>query len=1518
VVNSNYAGLSDKTVMAQASTASFDAATFEIWGPLLNGGRVLVIDRETMLSAGLLRIEIERSRVDTLFLTTALFNQMIADSPDVFESLNALLFGGEAVDNGSVTKLLSGLPPRRLLHVYGPTESTTFASWHPVENVSGITEAIPIGRPISNTQLYVLDPDMRPVQPGVPGEIYIGGDGLALGYVNQPQMTADRFVPDRHGAHPGRRLYRTGDVARLGVDGAIEFIGRSDRQVKIRGFRIEPAEVEAALRQCTLVQDSAVTVRTGVRGEPSLAAYVVPQAKARLEWKDIRKELGTKLPAYMMPSSFVALPVLPLNEHGKVDRQALPDPESERIVLGAGHVWPRTPTEEALCWIWSDLLKVPSPGIQDDFFELGGHSLLATRIASRIRYFFDVQLQVRDIFEFSTIARLARRIEAARTECDIKKPAAIIPVRRDNFPSLSFAQQRLWFLDQVEGCGAAYNIPALFGAKGSINISALEQGLSEIARRHEALRTSFPTHEGIPYQYVKPQAGVWIQTIDLSGLEASQKEIGTSTLIAAESEREFDLSSGPLLRAALLLMSERESLLLITVHHIVADGWSVNVLLSEISELCHSFESGAASTLDELPIQYPDFSSWQRAWLTGEQSREYLEYWKRQFDAGEPPAALVLDRTRPAARRYRGAVVGLKLSDQISEALQRTGFERQATPFMTFLAGFFALMQRYTGQGEVRVGTVIANRNFAEIEELIGYFANTLVLKTDVPVGSSFIDLIDRVRAAALEAYQHQDIPFEVLVDALRPERNLSDTPLFQVMFVLNRNAMPSITLPTAVLTARETQSRSSKFDLTVSVEEIGRSYAISFEYDTDIFDAVTIGRMLDHWLSMLASFSERAELLVADAPMTSASAGEMLIGWSIPATQHKVGQCLHQRFAAQASATPEAIALVCDDQHLTYEVVNTRGNQFGHYLRRRGIEPEKVVGILMERTADMIVSMLGALKAGGAYEPLDPRYPDERLAFIAGDSRLPLIVTERGLRQKLDGFPVRLVCIDTEWDQIEEEAYGDVEGAVATENMAYAIYTSGSTGRPKGVMVTHENVARLFETTRDRFRFADTDVWTQFHSAAFDFSVWEMWGALCTGAKLIVVPYMTAREPELFYQTVLKERVTVLNQTPSAFNQFALVDEHRREHIALRLVIFGGEALEFRNLRAWIERRGCREPELINMYGITETTVHVTCRTVSADDLADNRRSEIGRQIEDLGLYLMGRGSDLVPPGVPGEIRVGGGGVARGYLGKPDLTAERFLPDQHGRMGGRLYRSGDLARRTGDGEIQYLGRIDQQVKIRGYRIEPAEIESEIMKCEGVSAARVIATDDNPGGKRLVAYVVVDAGPQAIGASEVPAIRDRLRARLPDYMLPAKVIKLDRMPLTANGKVDNSSLIRFEAQAPDLPGEFLAPSGGLEQVIASIWSDVLGVDDVSAEANFFDLGGNSILMVHVRNKLRHLVGREITMVDMFTFTSIRSLANHLLVGDDNLLEVHMENDVETRTQSRRRRTQDRKTQRVNI
>jgi len=1523
VCNTNYTVLDSQSRVAQVSNSSFDAATFEIWGALLNGAELIGVAAEDVLSPQDFVTQLSARSINQLFMTTALFNQTASELPAAFRSLDTLLFGGEAVDPRRVRDVLAAGPPQRLLHVYGPTETTTFATWYEVKEVSQGATTVSIGRPISNTTVYILDEEFEPVPVGVPGHLHIGGEGVARGYHGQPALTADKFRPDPFSRKPGQRLYRTGDIARYHSDGNIEFLGRLDQQVKIRGFRIEPGEIESELRRHPAVQEALVLLREEADSDKRLVAYVVPRQSAPAA-AELLAFLRMRLPAYMLPSSFVTLEALPLTPNGKVDRSQLPAPNHERPLLEEAFAVAGTPLQDVLCGIWAEVLCLERVGIHDNFFDLGGHSLLATRLVSKIRHVFQIEMPLRTLFDWPTVAGLSSHLEQALRAQSGLQTRPPLPAPREEEVPLSFAQQRLWFLHQLEPSSSAYNVPAALHIKGALKIGILIRCLDEIIRRHESLRTTFPIVDGNPIQNIAPALELEMPRVNLSDLSGTEQQARVQSLIAEESARPFDLTRGPLLRALLLRLAEDEHVLLLTAHHITADGWSVKVFIRELATLYEAYSHECLSPLSELPVQYADFSIWQRQYLTGDMLAAQLAYWKRQLGGGDLPVLnLPADRLRPHTRTFRGATESLRLSAELSEAVRTLGSRQHATLFMTLLAAFKVLLSRYTGQQDIVVGTPIANRNYQELEDLIGFFVNTLVLRTEVSGDQSFQELLDRVRKVALDAYAHQDVPFERLIEELHPLRSLSHTPLFQVMFVLQNNRSPSIDLPGLKLTSLEVESPTAKFDLTLMVEETGPELVVSLEYSTDLFHATTIRRMLGHFSTLLEGIVADPRKRVDELPLLAATERvEVLAHCRARSVRSAPDVCLHHLFEHQAERSPQAVALSSDGLSISYADLNRRANQLAHYLQALGIGPEIPVALYLERSSEMVIAILAVLKAGGAYVPLDPAWPRQRLAFIIEDTRAALVLTESSLAESLPVTEAQIVCLDRQQPDISRHSALNWENTVDAGNTAYVIHTSGSTGEPKGVMVTHTNVARLFASTEDYFRFSADDCWTLFHSYTFDFSVWEIWGALLYGGRLVVVPYLTSRSPEDFYRLLSRERVTVLSQTPSAFRQLSSVDERavEPEQLSLRVIVFGGEALDVTDLSAWMKRHGDERPQLVNMYGITETTVHVTLRRITVADVRQTDAGElgsvIGEGIDDLEVYVLDERMEVLPAGVTGEIWVGGAGVARGYLGLADLTAERFVPHPYALYAGeRLYRTGDLGRRLSNGELEYLGRADEQLKMRGFRIEPGEIEAALRQHESVDQARVLVRDGGGAEKRLVGYVKRKPGAEISSAE----LREHLRARLPEYMLPAAFVVLDDFPLTANGKLDLRALVETDGPSQETGAEYVEPQTDIEKTIAAVWRAVLQLERVGVQDNFFDLGGTSISMAVVCNRLREVLQEDISMIEMFTYTTVNSLARHLAhaesEGDTQLLDSQA---VETRRETMHWRKKFRKEQRMRL
>jgi amino acid adenylation domain-containing protein len=1145
-------------------------------------------------------------------------------------------------------------------------------------------------------------------------------------------------------------------------------------------------------------------------------------------------------------------------------------------------VAPRTPVEEIVADIWSQLLNVERIGVADNFFELGGHSLLATQVISRVRDAFGQEVALRSLFEQPTVAGLARAIEAGSgLGADLQAPPLERVERAEQLP-LSFAQQRLWFLDQLEPGSSFYNIPAAVRLRGTLNIEALERTLSEVVRRHEGLRTHFIAIDGEPVQVIEAAAPLRLAVLDLSGMEEAAREAEMQRLVAAESLRPFDLMKGPLLRLSLLRLGAEEHVALVTMHHIVSDGWSIGVLVREVAALYGAYVLGQESPLEELAIQYADFAHWQRGWLQGEVLAAQLEYWRAELADAPTVIDLPIDKPRPPVQTYHGAHQPFQLSTELSAQLRELSRRHGATLFMTLLAAFDVLLCRYAGQDQVLVGTPIANRNRSETEALIGFFVNTLVLRGDVRGNPSFRELLRRVRETALSAYAHQDLPFEKLVEELQPERDMSRSALFQVMFVLQNAPGEALELEGLSLSGVESASDTVKFELTLALQEFEGMVVGGLNYNRDLYEPETIERIVQSYERVLQAVATDAEQRVVEIDLLSEDERRQIIeGWNEAEPEYAPALTLTELFEAQAARTPEAIALFFEDTTLSYRELNERSNQLAHYLQRQGVGPESLVGILMDRSVEMIVAVLGILKAGGAYVPLDPSYPVERLEFMVQDSGMRMLLIQERLSEVPGGYLGATLSLTEQRDSIAGASRANPASRAQPEQVAYVIYTSGSTGRPKGVLVSHENVVRLLEATQTHFEFNQSDVWTLFHSYAFDFSVWEIWGALAYGGKLVIVPYWISRSAQAFHHLLASQQVTVLNQTPSAFRQLMAADESAGDgvELKLRLVIFGGEALELQTLRPWFARHGDGTPRLVNMFGITETTVHVTYRALTAADLALAPSSVIGRPLGCLQVYLLDGHGQPVPLGVPGEICVGGSGLARGYLNRAELTAERFVPHPFSTLpGARLYRSGDLARFLPNGDIEYLGRIDQQVKVRGYRIELGEIEAALAEHEGVRECTLVATADANGETKLLAYLVNGRQQPAPSVTE---LREFLQVKLPEYMIPAAFIMLDAMPLTLNGKIDRRALPVPDHARPELGKEFVGPRTPVEEIVAGIWEELLDVKPVGVRDDFFSLGGHSLLAVRLMARIQANFGQHLRLASLFQGATVEKQASLL-------------------------------------
>jgi amino acid adenylation domain-containing protein len=1448
---------------AHVSTFSADLGNTVLFPPLATGGCLHLVPEELTTDPDGIGAYFAREGIDCLKIVPSHLSALLSGaSPERVIPRKLLVLGGEASTWELIERIERLAPDCRIMNHYGPTETTVGVLTYPIERGKRVpnTAIVPLGRPLPNSRIYVLDASMEPTPTGVPGEVYIGGAGVARGYLNQPELTKERFVRDPWSTSPGARLYKTGDRARYLPDGTLLFLGRIDFQVKIRGFRIELGEIEAALSTCPGLKEAVVLVEEETPGDKRLVGYVVP-SDPNPDLAGIRALLEQRLPDYMIPSAFVVLDALPLTPNGKIDRKALAAIERQRDK--DAYVGPRNPVEEVLAAIWADVFDRERVGIHERFNDLGGHSLLAIQIVARARDAFQVQVPLRAIFEAPTIASLAERIVALQLEGDRLVAPPIERAPRDKPLPLSFTQERLWVLDRLEQGSSSYNVSSGTRLFGALDAGALERALREVVRRHEVLRTTFTLDGARPVQVIHPEVDLRAPVEDLSELPEAVREARLRAEAAAEASKPFDLEHGPLIRARLFRLSAEEHVLVVSMHHIVSDAQTQGVLGEEVAKLYDAFKKGLESPLPELPIQYADYAAWQRAWLSGEVLDKQLAYWKGALAGAPGVLDLPTDRPRPPHQSYRGARVVFQLPPAAKKALADLSKREGVTLFMTLLAAYDVLLHRWSGQRDIVVGTPAMNRTRAETEGLIGCFLNTLVLRAQIDEGLTFQELLQRVRETCLGAYAHQDMPFERLVQELAPERDLSRTPVFQVMFTLQTAGREDAGLTGVRRRALAAPIETAKFDLTLFAVDGPRGITCIFEYATDLFDAATVERMAAQLATLVEGIAAAPEQPIAALPILPEREREKLaVAWNATAADYERSATIASLVAAQAARTPDAIAVSFEGRALTYRELDERSNRLARHLQARGVGPETLVGIAVERSEAMVVGLLGILKAGGAYVPLDPTYPKDRLAFMAEDAGLRVLVTEAklaGLVPEPAGGSVRL---DTDAAAITGQSAAPLGVEALPESLAYVIYTSGSTGKPKGVAIPHRAVVNFLATMAREPGLAATDRLLAVTSLSFDIAGLELWLPLTVGARVEIASRATASDGAALARTLREAGITVMQATPSTFR--LLIDAGWQGDRGLKVLV-GGEAVP----RELVDQLAERVGSVWNMYGPTETTIW-SC----VHRLAKDAPVLVGKPIANTRVYVLDPAGNLAPIGVPGELYIGGDGVARGYLHRPELTAERFVKDPFV-DGQRVYRTGDLVRWRAEGAIEFLGRMDFQVKIRGFRIELGEIEAVLGQAPGVRQAVVMARDQGAMDKRLVAYVV------PADAASPPALDDlraALKARLPDHMVPSAFVIMASFPLTPAGKVDRRALPAPADATTATTRGFVAPRDEEEIRLAAIWREVLGLDKVGVTDSFFDLGGHSLLAVQMMDKLERAFGRKIPLIALFESQTIEALA----------------------------------------
>ena len=1464
VKGNHYARFRAEERFLQFAPISFDASTFEIWGSLLNGA-CLVLFPHKQASLEELGQVIREQEVTVLWLTAGLFHQMVESRVDDLKNLRQLLAGGDVLSAEHVRKAVQELDECRLTNGYGPTEGTTFTCCYHMDRAGAVPDNVPIGRPIANTQVYILDGYLQAAPVGVPGELYISGDGLARCYLNQPGFTAEKFIPNPLARQPGARMYRTGDLARYLAGGEIEFLGRSDFQLKIRGFRIELGEIESVLSRYGAIAQSVVVARENRYADKQLVAYIVTK-NGDVSTAELRSHLRQHLPDYMIPSAFVMLEQLPLTPNGKVDRKALPAPD--RVTATEGYASPRTLGEELLAEIWADALQLERVDINDNFFDLGGHSLLATQIVSRISDNFHVSLPLRALFESPTVAGLAERIQTALISGQDLEVPPILPVSREQALPLSFAQENLWLFEQLTPGTPTYNTCRSGRIRGPLDASALEAAFNDLLQRHEALRTSYEIFNTTPVQIVHPHEHYKLSIVDLSGLPDDEREDAALRLSNEDAQLPIDIGRSPVARARLLRLGDEDHVFILSIHHIAYDLWSGGVLLGELEQLYLAYVDGQSPSLPLPPVQCADFGVWQRNWLQGDVLTRQLSYWKDKLAGlSATPLDLPSDRPRPTVETMNGASEYVRFPPAINEGVQALARREDVTQFMVLLAVFQVLLHRYTNQDDLPVGSVIANRNRVELDSVVGFFDNPIVLRVDASGNPTFCEFLRRVRDVALGAYTNQYLPFDLIVKELQPERTSNRTPFIQAMFVflLNYPAMEREIAGLKVV-PYNLQSGKAMFDLLFGLRASDRGLEGELAYNCDLFDAATIARMGRHFGQLLEAIVADPEQRIRELVMLSPEEqSQLLVEWNETQRDYNSDHSLKELFEQQVERTPELVALSCAGDQITYDQLNARANQLAHYLRTRGVGPEVQVGICLERSIDLVVGMLGVLKAGAAYVPLDPDYPAERVTYMLSDAGTPILLTSRKVHSIAPEAAVERIYLDADWEHIDSESTTNLESLAGPDNLAYVIYTSGSTGRPKGVGITHRSVVSFLNWADEVYPEECRKGLLAATSVCFDLSIFELFLPLCFGGRIILVDNVLAL-PDL----PGKEEVTLINTVPSAIRELLREDDLPR---SAAIVNLAGEAFSAdlaRKLYATLP-----EHRLYNLYGPSETTTYSTFTHI-ASSIANT--PGIGRPIANTQVYILDRDGHPAATGVPGELYIGGIGLARGYLNRPELTAEKFVPNAFStEPGARMYRTGDRVRWLTDGTLEFLGRADHQVKVRGYRIELGEIELVLASHPSVREAVVLVRDDAVGGQRLVAYLVT---PEDAGLS-VADLRTYLQTKLPSYMVPGAFVRLNELPLTPNGKLDRKRLPAPDASVREVMPQLAEPRSPSEELVASVWRQVLGIERVGSDENFFELGGHSLLATQVASRVRKVFGVEIELRQLFERPTVAGLARHI-------------------------------------
>ncbi|MHC8346654.1 non-ribosomal peptide synthetase [Pseudomonas sp. RT6P73] len=1494
VLTNGYADFQKTDRIAFASNPAFDASTLEIWSALLNGARVVIVDYEISLDSSKLAGLLTNAQVTVLFLTTTLFNQHASLIALELSRLRILLCGGDHASPSAFRRILSHNSSLCLLNGYGPTETTTFASTYRAIDVPQDARRIPIGKPIANTHIHILDSDLQPVPVGVVGEIYIGGAGVAAGYFNRPQLTAACFIPDPFSGHIGATLYRSGDQGRYRKDGNIECLGRNDNQIKIRGFRVELGEIEAILTRHELVREAAVTASADSSGALHLVAYYTPQIKPAVDASTLRMYLRSILPDYMRPAAYVPLEHLPMTPNGKLDRKVLPVPDINAYSR-RHYEAPQGKLECTLARIWCEILDLEQVGRHDHFFELGGHSLQAIRVLTRLRQCLSFELSLADFFAYPQLNALALAASKARR---MRLPD-ILPAPRLSPLPLSFAQQRLWFLAHLDGGSQAYHVAESWHIMGDLNRQALQQAFTALILRHEALRTTFALGASGPIQCIAAEDVRFdLAYLNLSACPDVDSEL--KSVSTEESLAPFDLEQGPLIRGRLVHMDQQNHVLLLTLHHIVCDGWSLAVLRQELEALYSAFQQDRNPTLKVLPFHYADYAVWQRRWLSPDILQEQSAYWQRTLIHAPALLTLPTDRARLSERHYSGEAIGIELDATLTAGLKALSQRHGTTLYMTVLAAWASLLTRLSGQDEVVIGSPVANRTHPELDNLIGFFANTLAIRVKVPPALCSNELLEQVKSQTLSAHAHQDVPFEKVIESLNPTRSSSYHPVFQVMLAWQNTQAVELQLEGLDVRRLKVANHTAKFDLLLDLREAEGRISGTLEYATALFDQNTIQRHVDYLKRILQGMLDDEGGRLDQIALLEGTEHRQL--FSANDTPEQNQQCppqpsadeisgVHHLFERQVMAQPNSVAVSYEEHQLSYGELNAKANQVAHHLLAIGIAPGDRVAVYIDRGLEMVIALLGILKAGAAYVPLDPDYPIERLMYMLQDSCPVALLTQRRLQDTLPPPPMPVLLLDIEAGHIPSLAHHPTHNpqpqrpGLAPPYSAYVIYTSGSTGQPKGVVMPHAPLLNLLQWQATQTQNDVTGPTLQFAALGFDVAFQEIFSTLSVGAELILIPNETRLDSRALFQRICASRIERLflpcivlqmlaeTVTNDAQGDLAALTCHLKD------IFTSGESLRITpHIRAFfMKMKTCR---LHNHYGPTESHVTTSLTLPDAIDTWPDLPA-IGKPIPDTLIYILNNALQPVPVGVIGEIYIAGAALSHGYLHQPALTASRFLTDPFAtEVDARMYKSGDLGRYAPDGNIECLGRVDEQIKIRGFRVEPGEVAAQLNTHEAVrEAAVVVVNDASAGAKQLVAYYTTHLK----SAVDAKALRMYLQSLLPDYMVPAAYVRLDQLPLTPNGKLNRQGLPAPGSEA-FIHAEYHAPQGPLECAVAKIWSEILGQSIVGRHDSFFELGGHSVVAVRTVARINEVLRTNLQVKDLFVAPTLLQFTRRIELG----------------------------------